>query len=267
MTLVRPQDLQDLAQSLLDRPKGSKFISDPAQEDCPAEQLISLMEIPELKCIRKHCCSLSVGVMCTPEQTMIHPLVRNHFPSLLLACQRSAQNGHLRSTIGGSLCNCARDEYLFPVLLSLDARAAVVDDTRQMNKVHVETVFSPEGKLALADNTVITDFFLPIPLLLQETHCAFAAREQNPELILAIYVKLEDEEISHARAVLGGITPRAYRVESAEAYLLGKAPEDLSAAELISILQQELAAHGATYPIGAVDALVTEALTQLEEDC
>lgn len=263
MTLLHPQDLTDLTQTLADRPDSSKFLLDDERPTEQAEQMISLTQIPELKCIRKHCCSLSVGVLCSHVQTQTNPLVKLNFPSLERACQLAPASAASRSTVGGSVCNAAMDEYLYPVLLSADARAAVMNDKRQLDKIHVEKVMDAAGKLTLQPNQVITDFVLPIPLLPLETHTAFVVLPGDKPLILAPFVRLEEEDISHARFVLGGVTPRAYRVAAAEEYLLGKLPEDLDPAELGRIVYEEAAAHGAAYTREQVQALVEEALEQM----
>ena len=261
MTVLHPQDLTDLSKALAERVCDSKFILD-EDKASGAEQLISLTQIPELKCIRKHCCSLSVGVMCSHDQAAAMPLVNLNFPSLQVACEKAHESAATRSTIGGSVCNAALNEYLYPVLLSADARAAVMDDKRQLDKVHVEKVMDAEGKLTLQPNQVITDFVLPIPLLPLETHTAFVVLPED-KLILAPFVRLEEEDISHARFVIGGITPRAYRSEKAEEYLLGKLPEDLDAGALAQIACDEVAAHGAAIAAEDIRALVDEALEQM----
>ena len=262
MNVLHPQDLTDLAKALSERICDSKFILDD-ENHAQAEQLISLTQIPELKCIRKHCCSLSIGVMCSHEQTAAMPLVQPNFPSLRVACLKAKESTATRSTVGGSICNAAMDEYLYPVLLSADARAAVMDDQRHMDKIHVEKVMDENGKLILKSNQVITDFILPIPLLPLETHTAFVVLQGEKPLILAPFVRMEEEDISHARFVIGGITKRAYRIDAAENHLLGKLPEDIDAAELTRIVLDEIAAHSGAYDADAVRALVDEALEQM----
>ena len=263
MNMIHPQDLTDLAKALSERICDSKFILDD-ENHAQAEQLISLTQIAELKAIRKHCCSLSIGVMCGHDQTAVMPLVGLNFPSLKVACEKAHESAATRSTVGGSICNAAMDEYLYPVLLSADARAAVMDDQRKLDKIHVEKVMDTDGCLTLAPNQVITDFVLPIPLLPLETHTAFVVLPGDNPLILAPFVRMEEEDISHARFVLGGITKRAYRVDAAEEYLLGKLPEDIDAAELTRIVLDEISAHGCAYDAEAVRALVDEALEQME---
>lgn len=263
MTILHPQDLTDLTQALTDRDENSKFLLDDTRQSGQAEQFISLTQIPELKCIRKHCCSLSVGVLCSHQQTQTNSLVRLNFPSLQRACELAPQSAASRSTVGGSICNAAMDEYLYPVLLSADARAAVMNDKRQLDKIHVEKVMDAAGHLTLRPNEVITDFVLPIPLLPLETHTAFVVLPGDKPLILAPFVRLEEEDISHARFVLGGVTKRAYRVAAAEEYLLGKLPEELDPAELSRIVYDELQTHGADYSLQQVAALVDEALAQM----
>jgi len=262
MTVIHPQDLTDLSKALAERTDDSKFILD-EENHAQAEQLISLTQIPELKCIRKHCCSLSIGVMCSHDQAAAMPLVNLNFPSLQVACEKAHESAATRSTFGGSVCNAAMDEYLYPVLLSADARAAVMDDQRHLDKIHVEKVMDAEGKLTLRPNQVITDFVLPIPLLPLETHTAFVVTAGDKPLILAPFVRLEEEDISHARFVVGGVSPRAYRLDAAEEYLLGKLPEDLDAAALAQIVFDDIAAKGSNYSCDQVKALVEEALEQM----
>lgn len=281
MNFLQPQDLHDLAQALEQKTPNSKFVAGatdyiPKQTENPDKPdiLISLDAIPELKCIRKHCCSLTIGVMCTHTQTAEYPLVQYHFPSLQQACAAvGSQQIRNRGTIGGSVCNASAASDIYPVLLSVDARAVVMNAQRQMNKIHVADILTPDGKLQLAKDEVITDFALPVPLMLQESYCAFAKLGERStvtisKLNLAVYVKLDDDDISHARVVLGGIAPRAIRCEAAETYLLGKTPQAVCAGELTQILSQEIQQRCAgrdsmPYKAEAVRGLVDEVLEKM----
>lgn len=229
MTFLQPNTLPELARCLgeMSGPDChliagcTDFLAQRNNTAWDARLLISLVNLPELQDIHLDNNVLSIGAACTHSQVEEHPLVRQHFPALAVACGNvGSKQVRNRGTVGGSVGNASPAGDIYPVLLVLGAQGVVLNSKESVRRLSMEELVSPQGKLALAEDEAITAFELPLPgpgncnafvKLGEQAHVTIA------KISLAVSLTLREGKMEQVRLALGAVARRAFLARSAAA--------------------------------------------------
>lgn len=274
MNFYQPTDMMHLTQLLKTKLPTDAFLAggtdlmlkaDPARTG-----IISLDKLDELRMIVADQNAACIGALCTHDTVSR----TDYLPQALReACRNvGSQQVRNRGTLGGSLCNASASGDIYPVLLALDAHARVLNPDGTVQEIPMEDLISPEGKLNLRHDQVLTDFLLTTPSNARSTFAKLAERSvvSIAKIDLAVAVQLEQDRITSARVVLGAVAPRAVRCAEAERWLSGRTLTDLPAkpfADLLSAHIRQLCAGRSSMPYKAKAVLgpAAEVLTALQK--
>jgi xanthine dehydrogenase YagS FAD-binding subunit len=162
---------------------------------------------------------------------------------------------------------------LAPMLMALDATLSVTGPTGK-REIPLGKFFTlPDDKTIRRENVlgtgdVITEIHVPAaPLAARSTYLKFKERSSLDFAMSAVAAAVElagDKTVKQARIVLGGVAPIPWRVQKAEAFLVGKKLDEATVTRAAAI-----ALDGATpldqnaYKIPLTQTLVRRALTKL----
>lgn len=227
MRFLQPTTLAELADCLTQK-QGENchliagctdFLAKRNNQAWEADLLVSLVNLPALKVIALQDGKLSIGAVCTHTQIEEHPLVKRYFPALSQACGNvGSKQIRNRGTIGGSIGNASPAGDMFPVLLTLGARAVLLNGAGVTRR-------EPMEKLALAGDEAILSFELPLPAV--NNINSFIKLGDRPKVTiakinLAVSMELEKGVIRNPMVCLGAVSRYAFPASDAMAVLDGK---------------------------------------------
>lgn len=233
MIFLQPRSMPELA-SCLAQKQGrdaylvsgcTDFLAKRNGKVWEAEMLISLTDVPELRRILLLAGKLSIGAACTHTQVETNALVQQYFPALTQACgnvgSRQIRN---RGTVGGSIGNASPAGDIYPVLLALDAEAAVMNSAGVTRRLPVDWLVTGVGKTALAEDEVIVAFEIPLPAengLNAFVKLGERAKVTIAKISLAASMEVENGVIRRPRIVLGAVSSKAILAAEPAATLCG----------------------------------------------
>jgi xanthine dehydrogenase YagS FAD-binding subunit len=139
--------------------------------------------------------------------------------------------------LGGGPSYIVHPSDLAPALVALDADVKLVNAGGE-RRVALEKFFTlpSEGDVTretvLASNEILTEVRVPAPPSgLRSTYIKFKERNSFDFALasVALAMVVEGGTVRHARLVLGGVAPVPWRCKSAEALLIGHAPDEATA--------------------------------------
>lgn len=195
------------------------------------QALVSIRDIPGLNYLA-HVPGqgLRIGSMFSQHGLEISAELKRHFPMLASAASKV---GNIRvrcqSTVGGTLCEADHQSDVPPTLTALDATVAVagVGGARevpigQFYLGHYETVLQP-GEL-------VTEVQVPdLPTGARGVYLKHVTGPVTDRPCLGVAAVIRTDKsgrVDHARVVAGGVAGMPWRIESAEALLMGERPGD-----------------------------------------
>jgi xanthine dehydrogenase YagS FAD-binding subunit len=145
-------------------------------------------------------------------------------------CYAATGENKYNAIIGGGPSYIVHPSDLAPMLLALGATVTVNGSTGK-RVIPLDKFFTlpSEGNIrrenVLKNDDIITEIFVPAsPLAVRSTYLKFKERESLDFALasVAAAVRLQNDAVSDARIVLGGVAPIPWRVPEAEKYLIGK---------------------------------------------
>jgi xanthine dehydrogenase FAD-binding subunit len=191
--------------------------------------LMNIRHIPQLSGITQEGNEIRIGALATITEIMEHPLVRQHLPVLVEACDHFASD-QIRNagTIGGNICNASpAGDTLIPLLV-LDAcveLASMPENKIYRHCMPISTFFTGPGKTRKSLCELVTGVRIPIP---GPDHVArFYKHGTRPALDIStisigIAGKLHDGVLSNVRVAFGAVAPTPVRASATEKALEGR---------------------------------------------
>jgi xanthine dehydrogenase FAD-binding subunit len=191
--------------------------------------LMNIRYIPQLSGITQEGTEIRIGALATITEIMEHPLVRQHLPVLVEACDHFASD-QIRNagTIGGNICNASpAGDTLIPLLV-LDAcveLASMPENKIYRHCMPISTFFTGPGKTRKSLCELVTGVRIPIP---GPDHVArFYKHGTRPALDIStisigIAGKLHDGVLSNVRVAFGAVAPTPVRASATEKALEGR---------------------------------------------
>ncbi len=195
--------------------------------------LIDLRNVPGLKTLNEQDGALVIGAMVTETALENSPLIRQRYPGIYEASTVVA-DPLVRNfaTVGGNVAHADPANDHPAMLLALRAQVTIQGShgtrTMSLDDFLVDTL-----ETALQGDEVLTDIRVPRPL--PHTGSAYLKLERKVGdyaiAAVGVLVTLADGVCSRAGIGLTNVGPKAIRASQAEAYLLGKQPDEATVRE------------------------------------
>lgn len=126
-------------------------------------EIVSLMEIEELKTINKNGNELIIGACTTHNEVLKSSLIKKIFPALSDAASKIGTD-QIRNTgtIGGNLCTGASCCDMAPILIALNANVEIADSSNR-RLVSLKDFFIFHKETSLKKGELMTKIIIPIP--------------------------------------------------------------------------------------------------------
>ncbi len=193
------------------------------------ETLMNIRHVPQLSGITLEGNEIRIGALATITEIMEHPLVREHLPVLIEACDHFASD-QIRNagTIGGNICNASpAGDTLIPLLV-LDAcveLASMPEATLYQHCMPIATFFTGPGKTRKSLCELVTGVRIPVPTAGHMSR--FYKHGTRPALDIStisigVAGTLHDGVLSNVRVAFGAVAPTPLRASQTEKALEGR---------------------------------------------
>jgi carbon-monoxide dehydrogenase medium subunit len=198
------------------------------RERCPGN-IVSLLEIEEMKRFDFSGADKSIGACCTISRIAESSEIRSIFPALASAA------GHIGSpavrnlgTIGGNAVTASPAADLPPALIAYGAKVRLRREDHE-RVLPLDRFFLGPGSTHIGEDEVLVDFILESPP--EDSSAEFFKIGHRRALQCSVingacYIALNshDGTIEDARVVLGAVGPTVVRAVSSEKILIGEKP-------------------------------------------
>lgn len=209
---------------------GTDLIAQMKAGQRSASAIIDVKHVPELTSITEMVDGgLEIGAAVNATALANHDTIKSRHQALHDAAQLigslQIQN---RATLGGNICNAAPSADAVPALIAdrAEARIAGLSGERRMP---LEELFQSPGRTTLAVDELLVSVCLPKPAARSASaYLRFTPRREMDIAVVGAGVRIDignDGMISDARVALASVAPTPVRAHSAEAALVGQAPE------------------------------------------
>ena len=193
------------------------------------ETLMNIRHIPQMSGITLEGKEIRIGALATITEIMEHPLVRQHLPALVEACDHFASN-QIRNagTIGGNICNASPAGDTLVPLLVLDASvelASMPEAKLYRHSMPLSTFFVGPGKTRKSLCELVTGVRIPVP---GAGHVSrFYKHGTRPALDISTIsigfaADLHDGVMTNVRVAFGAVAPTPLRATATEQALEGR---------------------------------------------
>ena len=231
-TLVAPPSLQAVVALLAEEPGawlpvagGTDVMVQYAAGTLPLRKLVSIWNLPELRCIEVLPAEIRIGAGCTYTDLREHPLVRREF--FLLARAAGWTGGMAnqnRGTVGGNIANASPAADSLPALLAYDAELILVS-VRGERRLSYRNFHTDYKKTKLASDELIRAICLPRQFAgyISYTRKVGARNAQAiSKVCMAALGRTADGVVEDVRIALGSVAPVPLRLAETERLVKGK---------------------------------------------
>lgn len=226
-----PGDLASLRLCLKNKTNDSRFMAGGTdlivklkQQPAPADMLIYLGAVPELRQIIVEDTAIRVGAAVTHGELARSAVIQERLPILSKAAGRigSVQIRN-RGTIGGNIASATPANDLLTVLFALDALVETMDSQGGYRSVPMHDFILDIGRTALKVDEVITAFRISLCPYCVGNYVKLGQRSQVSiaQLTGAYLAQTEHRRISGIRLYLGTIGRQPVSLAAAEQLFIG----------------------------------------------
>ena len=193
------------------------------------QTLMNIRHIPQLSGITLEGNEIRIGALATITEIMEHPLVRQHLPVLIEACDHFASD-QIRNagTIGGNICNASPAGDTLVPLLVLDAcveLASMPESKLYRHCMPISTFFTGPGKTRKSLCELVTGVRIPVPGAHHVSR--FYKHGTRPALDIStisigIAAESHDGVLKNVRVAFGAVAPTPLRATATESALEGR---------------------------------------------
>lgn len=203
--------------------------------------IVNIKKINSLRYIIDEGEYIRIGCLTRIRDLERSDIIARYIPALHDAAKQMA-SVQIRNmaTIGGNLCNASPAADTAPPLLVHNARAVLINRSGR-RIVPLEEFFVAPGKTALRPGELLVE------IVVEKTNRGSSAFKKigRVELDLAIastavYIEVEDDEITEARLALGSVAPRPIRAKTTEQVLKGMRINEADLWRALSGLEREV---------------------------
>lgn len=234
LTLLRPRTLSEALDALGDEDSvviagGQSIVLLMNTGLLAPERLVSIAALPELRGVEVGDDHLDVGALCTHQQLVDHPVLRDRLP---VAARMFEGVGNVRvrnsGTVGGNLVHAdpAQDP---PVLLAALGASAIVVGTGGEREVAAEDVAAGPLWSSLDDDELLTR--VRIPWLGPDDHAAYikflpGTFDDYATVSVAAKLTIVEGRVEAARLTAGAVGATVAVLDDAAESLVGRDPTD-----------------------------------------
>jgi CO/xanthine dehydrogenase FAD-binding subunit len=193
------------------------------------QTLMNIRHIPQLSGITLEGAEIRIGALATITEIMEHPLIKEHLPVLVEACDHFASD-QIRNagTIGGNICNASPAGDMLIPLLVLDAcveLASMPENKIYRHCMPISTFFTGPGKTRKSLCELVTGVRIPVP---GADHVSrFYKHGTRPALDIStisigVAGTLKDGVLSRVRVAFGAVAATPVRASRTEEALEGR---------------------------------------------
>ena len=193
------------------------------------QTLMNIRHIPQLSGITLEGAEIRIGALATITEIMEHPLIKEHLPVLVEACDHFASD-QIRNagTIGGNICNASPAGDMLIPLLVLDAcveLASMPENKIYRHCMPISTFFTGPGKTRKSLCELVTGVRIPVP---GADHVSrFYKHGTRPALDIStisigVAGTLKDGVLSRVRVAFGAVAATPVRASRTEEVLEGR---------------------------------------------
>jgi CO/xanthine dehydrogenase FAD-binding subunit len=193
------------------------------------QTLMNIRHIPQLSGITLEGAEIRIGALATITEIMEHPLIKEHLPVLVEACDHFASD-QIRNagTIGGNICNASPAGDMLSPLLVLDAcveLASMPENKIYRHCMPISTFFTGPGKTRKSLCELVTGVRIPVP---GADHVSrFYKHGTRPALDIStisigVAGTLKDGVLSRVRVAFGAVAATPVRASRTEEALEGR---------------------------------------------
>lgn len=195
------------------------------------EEIVSLMEIKELKSIEENDNELIIGAGATHNEVLKSLLVRKRFSAVSEAASKIGTH-QIRNTgtIGGNLCTGASCCDMAPILIALNASVEIVSSSL-VRVVSLKDFFIFHKETSLKKGELMTRIIVPIPpYSFASSFEKFGLREASSISVASVSVSLTSDGnfCTGSSIVIGAVAPTPRICNDASDLLIGKKLKDLT---------------------------------------
>ena len=195
------------------------------------EEIVSLMEIKELKTINENGSELIIGACLDHNEVSKSSLIKKRFPAL---CEAASKIGthQIRNTgtIGGNLCTGASCCDMAPILIALNASVEIVSSALK-RVVSLKDFFIFHKETSLKKGELMTKITVPIPQLnIGTSFEKFGLRETASISVASVSVSITSDGniCTDSCIVIGAVAPTPRISKKGSEILNGKKIEELT---------------------------------------
>ena len=186
------------------------------------ENLVDVKTIPGLDTIEAKNGSIVIGSAVTHRTLERSSVVKETLPAFS-KMETQVANVRVRATgtLGGNLCFAEPHSDPAALLLALEAKAHVQGKSGQRT-VTIDNLITGAYETALATDELLTAVEIPVLTKSQRVAYVKFQTHERPTLGLALVLDLDgSRDIKQARAVIGSVSARPSRSDTADAMLVG----------------------------------------------
>lgn len=195
------------------------------------EEIVSLMEIKELKTINENGSELIIGACLDHNEVSKSSLIKKRFPALSEAASKIGTH-QIRNTgtIGGNLCTGASCCDMAPILIALNASVEIVSSALK-RVVSLKDFFIFHKETSLKKGELMTKITVPIPQLnIGTSFEKFGLRETASISVASVSVSITSDGniCTDSCIVIGAVAPTPRISKKGSEILNGKKIEELT---------------------------------------
>jgi len=188
--------------------------------------LVALSQIETMRGIAEEADGLRISALTTITEIDESPLISGPYEVLRdAASQMATLQIRNTATIGGNIAGANPCADLPPVLMVLNATAAVISAAGQRDVPLHELITGPRETI-LAQNELLAAILIPRPpARFGAAYARFGLRNGNAIAVASVAASLtlnDDGTVHNAHIALGAVAPRPTRVEAANLWLEGR---------------------------------------------
>jgi len=207
-----------------------------------AANVVSILDIPELREIQMQGDRMCIGAGCTAAALERSELIRLHFPELAeMVVKFASPQIRARATVGGNICSAVACGDFPPILMALGSEIELCQSNGS-RVLPLRDFFAGNRQTVRRDQEVLTRILIPLKSRQAAANYQKYRRRASNSLTVAsvaAFLEVDGRRCRAARIVLGAVAPIPWLAERAGLSLVGKSVDDSAIATAAGIAREE----------------------------
>ena len=207
-----------------------------------AANVVSILDVPELKEIQLQGGRMCIGAGCTAAALERSELIRHHFPELAeMVVKLASPQIRTRATVGGNICSAVACGDFPPILMALGSEIELCQSSGS-RFLPLKDFFTGNRQTVRRDQEVLARILIPLKSGQSAANYQKYRRRASNSLAVAgvaAFLEMDGLRCRAARVVLGAVAPTPWLAEGASMSLVGKPIDDSAITAAAGIARQE----------------------------